>query len=370
VHALVVAAAGKHTTGVLVDDEDLAVHRDVVLVALEQLLGLERVVEVADKRGVDRLVEVVDAEQVLDLLDAGLEDADGALLLVDLVVALAGLQLPALQPLDDLGELDVPLRGLVGRAADDERRAGLVDEDRVDLVDDGEVVAALDQLLRAPGHVVAQVVEAELVVRAVGDVLGVLDPPLRGCHRREDAAGLDAEGTVDAAHQLGLVLGEVVVDRDDVDALAGEGVEVRRQRRDEGLALAGLHLGDVALVQGRPTHDLHVEVALAEGPLGRLADRGERLRQQVVEALAVGQPLLEDIRLVAQLLVGELLEVVLEGVDLGGDALEPFEDPPLAGTQQLLEDLGHAELLLTDELTTWSRDARHARASTRNTDLG
>jgi hypothetical protein len=38
---------------VLVDDEDLAVHDDVVLVALEELLGLDRVVEVADERGVD-----------------------------------------------------------------------------------------------------------------------------------------------------------------------------------------------------------------------------------------------------------------------------------------------------------------------------
>jgi hypothetical protein len=57
---------------VLVDDEDLTspFMDDVVLVALEQLLGLDGVVEVADERGVDRLVEVVDAEQVLDLLDA------------------------------------------------------------------------------------------------------------------------------------------------------------------------------------------------------------------------------------------------------------------------------------------------------------
>ena len=132
---------------------------------------------------------------------------------------------------------------------------------------------------------------------------------------------------MDAAHQLGLVLGEVVVDGDDVDALALERVEVGRQGRDERLALTGLHLGDVAQVQRGATHDLHVEVPLAEGALARLADRGERLGQEVVEGLAVGEPLAEDVGLVAQLLVGELLEVVLERVDLVGDALEPLEDP-------------------------------------------
>ena len=52
--------------GVLVDDEHLAVDDDVVLVALEQLLGLDRVVEEPDERGVHALVQVVDAEVVLD----------------------------------------------------------------------------------------------------------------------------------------------------------------------------------------------------------------------------------------------------------------------------------------------------------------
>jgi hypothetical protein len=49
------------------------------------------------------------------------------------------------------------------RAGDDQRRARLVDEDRVDFVDDAELVVALDLVLLARGHaVVAQVVEAEL----------------------------------------------------------------------------------------------------------------------------------------------------------------------------------------------------------------
>ena len=96
-----------------------------------------------------------------------------------------------------------------------------------------------------------------------------------------------------AAHPLGVVLGQVVVDGDDVHALARQRVEVRRQGRDQRLALTGLHLGDVAEVQRRAAHDLDVEVALAEHPLGGLADGRERLGHQVVEGLAVGEPLLE-----------------------------------------------------------------------------
>ena len=90
---------------------------------------------------------------------------------------------------------------------------------------------------------------------------------------------------MDPAHPFGLVLGEVVVDGDDVHAVAAQGVEVRRQRRDEGLALAGLHLRDVAEVQRGAAHDLDVERALAEDPPGRLPHRGEGLGHQVVEGL-------------------------------------------------------------------------------------
>ena len=234
-------------------------------------------------------------------VDAPLGDADGALALVDLVVVSPS----RLQQRRHPRELRVPAGALLGRTGDDQRRAGLVDEDRVDLVDDREVVAALHQVVDLPGHVVAQVVEAELVVRAVGDVGGVRLAPLGGRHLGQDHADGQAEEAVDAAHPLGVALGQVVVDRDQVHALAGERVEVGRQHRGEGLALTGLHLGDVAEVQRGAAHDLHVEVPLADGAHGRLAGHGERLGQQVVEGLAVGVALAELVGLGAQLGVGQ-----------------------------------------------------------------
>ena len=74
------------------------------------------------------------------------------------------------QPGDDLVDPVVLVGGVLGGAGDDERRARLVDEDGVHLVDDGEVQLALDVVLQPELHVVAQVVEAELVVLPVGDV--------------------------------------------------------------------------------------------------------------------------------------------------------------------------------------------------------
>ena len=66
-------------------------------------------------------------------------------------------------------------------------------------------------------------------------------------------------------------------------AATGHGIECRRQGRDEGLALAGLHLSDLALVEDHATHELNVEMAHPQVPAADLARRGEDLREGVVE---------------------------------------------------------------------------------------
>ena len=331
--------------GELVDDLDLAVLDDVVDVALVQLLGPQGGRQLVDVVGRQLVVEVVDAEGPLDLVDPGLEGDDGLLLLVDLVVGVAH------QDPDDAGELVIEGGGVLHLAADDERRAGLVDEDRVDLVDDGEGVAPLHHVLAGHGHVVAEVVEAELVVGAVGDVgpvgLALQERVLVGGQHHADG---EAQPLVDLAHPLGVAPGQVVVDGDEVHAPAAHAVEVDGQGGDEGLALAGLHLGDPAEVQGGPAHQLDVVVALADDPPGRLPDHREGLEQDVVEGvldlvgLGPGQLLAELHGLVAQLLVGEGLHLRLEGVDVRNKGAQRLELLALARTEDLGED-GHGTSL-------------------------
>ena len=91
------------------------------------------------------------------------------------------------------------------------------------------------------------------------------------------------EAVEDRPHPLRVALGEVVVDGDDVDASPGHRVERGRERRDERLALAGLHLRDAALVQDDAAHQLDVERAHLELAAADLAGSREDVRQDVVE---------------------------------------------------------------------------------------
>ena len=80
-----------------------------------------------------------------------------------------------------------------------------------------------------------------------------------------------------------------------VDALAAQGVEVDGHGRGERLALAGLHLGDLTLVQGDTAHDLHVE-----GPHPVRLDVSRTTAYasgRMSSRLALAQPLAELVRL-------------------------------------------------------------------------
>ena len=218
----------------------------------------------------------------------------------------------ALEPARDARKVVVDLRRGLRLAGDDQRRPRLVDEDRVDLVDDRVRVTALDDAVEADGHVVAQVVEAELRVRPVGDVGVVGSLALCERHHVLDEGDGHAEALEDAAVPLRVALRQVVVDGDQVHAGVGERVQVEGETGDERLALARLHLRDVALVEDDAAHQLDVEHPLVGIAQARLAHRRERLEQQLLERLAVLEPLAELGRLAAQLLVRERLEIGLE----------------------------------------------------------
>ena len=123
------------------------------------------------------------------------------------------------------------------------------------------MVLSLDQVLEAYGHVVAQVIETELIVGSECDVAVVGLAPLGGVGvMLVDAVHGKAMELVQGAHPLGVTLGEVVIDGDHVDSLACEGVEEYGKGSYEGLSLTGRHLGDLSLVEDNAADELHVVV--------------------------------------------------------------------------------------------------------------
>src|SRR5258708_3815958 len=130
---------------------------------------------------------------------------------------------------DDFVDLEIFVSGFFGWAGDDEWGARFVDQDGIDFIDDGEVMAALHAVSEIVLHVVAKVVEAEFVVGAVSDVGPVGGATLLVIEVVHDYADGEAEGAIERAHPFGVAAGEVIVYGDDVHAAASQSVQSRWQ---------------------------------------------------------------------------------------------------------------------------------------------
>ena len=150
----------------------------------------------------------------------------------------------------------------VGRwAGNDQRRSGIVNQNGVYLIHNGEVVAALHQFFRQSGHVVPQVIKTKFVVGAERNVrsIGVASGIGIGLVLVYAVNSKSVE-LVQRTHPFSVALGQVVVHGNQVHAKTGQRIEVDGQGGNEGLALACGHFRDAAQVKNRATDQLHVVV--------------------------------------------------------------------------------------------------------------
>ena len=76
--------------------------------------------------------------------------------------------------------------------------------------------------------------------------------------------------------------GQVVVERQDVNSLSGQGVKIGGKDGRQGLALPCRKLGDLSAGHGKSGDELGVERVEAQNATGRLPDEGECLDEPVV----------------------------------------------------------------------------------------
>ncbi len=179
------------------------------------------------------------------------------------------------------------------------------------------MVRPLTDVLRIVFEMVTEVIESELVVRAVGDVgrIGFLarDRTQELMYDLEgteliafliecglvlhvcgviyigtvgiDDADRETQGGIYLPHPDRIAAREIIVHRDDVDAFCGERVQERRQGRDERLAFAGAHLRDGPVMEDEAADELDIEMPLIERTHRCLAYGRERLGQEIIERL-------------------------------------------------------------------------------------
>ena len=117
-----------------------------------------------------------------------------------------------------------------------------------DEFDDGEIEFALGHFFDPEFHIVPQIIEAEFVVCPIGNVAGVGLLTVFVFQPVNDASDGQAQEFVNFTHPLRIASGEVVIYRDDMNTVTGQGVQVNRQGGDKGFPFAGSHFRNAALM--------------------------------------------------------------------------------------------------------------------------
>ena len=218
--------------------------------------------------------------------------------------------LAGLEPADDVG--DVSLRGCTrNRTGEDERNQRFVDKHTVRLVDNGDVGPELDGILPADDELIAQHVEADLINRAVDDIRFVGGDALLAGGFLGDERHTEAEELHERAYPRGIALGEVIVDGDEVHALAFEREARGCHRPYQCFALAGGHVDDVAVKEPQRRLGLDGKRREPNGAGGGDRQGGQKRRLDVHVLTCV----------LGELRVAQSSEIVRHGCRLGHNLL-------------------------------------------------
>ena len=172
-------------------------------------------------------------------------------------------------------------------------------------------------------HVVAQIVKAELVVGAVGDI-GCIGGPagvVVGAFMGHKAHG-KAQKTIGFAHPLTVAAGQIIVYGNHVYALAGKGIQIHGQCGHQRFAFTGLHFGNAAAVQRNAANDLHREGLHAQHAPVSFAANGKSFGQKIVQRFALGQTLAEFTGFGLQLIIGKRGHGFIQRQHLVGDGAD------------------------------------------------
>ena len=138
-------------------------------------------------------------------------------------------------------------------------------------------------------------------------------------------------------HPLGITLGQVVIHRYDVNALALQRVQIRRECGYKCLTFTCTHLGDTSLVQQYTTDQLYTIVLHIENAGSGFSYNCESLHQQIVQCLAIRKALLELGGLRAKFLVRLALHFLVKCFYLIHQRVDFFEFSFAVGSEYLFD---------------------------------
>ena len=345
------------TSGKFIDDQYLVIFYHIILVTEHQIMGPQCQNDVVLDLQVLRICEVINMEESLNLLHTCCGQVDDLILFIDDKVS--GLFLYHTHNSIHLGQFLyiitalhltcqqithlVQRCGLAALSGNDQRGSRFIDQYGVHLIDDGIMQSTQNQLFLVNNHVITQIIKSQFVVGNISDITLVSFLSLLGGHAVQYHADLQSQELMYLTHPLRITLRQIVIDGNDMDALAFQSIQISRKGRHQRLTFTGTHLCDTSLMQDDTTDQLYSVVLHVQNTLCSLSYGCISLRKQIVQSLSLGQTLLVLLGLTTQFLIGKCLHCRAECLDF---VYQRFNTLQFSGTVRAKYLLNNAHFFL------------------------
>ena len=166
----------------------------------------------------------------------------------------------------------IQLSGFTALTGNDQRSTCLIDQNGVNLVDDTVVKVTLYQLLLVDNHVITKVIESKLIIGNISNITVISCAALFRLHVIQNNTNGQAKESVNLSHLISITFRKVIIDCDNVNTFAFQGIQIGWQCSYKGLTFTSFHLGNTTLVKYDSTDELYFEMLHSQYSLGSLTD--------------------------------------------------------------------------------------------------
>ena len=322
-----IPAARHNTSGKLIDNHNLSLSGNhIVLIFEHQVVSPQGKNNIVLYFKILRISQIINMEEFLHFFYAVFGQIDGFFLFIDDEVS--GLLNLFSHNRIHFGEFSacftalqltgkniaglIQLCRLAALAGNNQRRSGLIDQNRVNLVDDGKMKSSLYKLLLVNNHIIPQVVKSQLVVCHISNIAVISCAAFRLIHAVQHNAHSKPKEFVYFSHPFSVTFCQIIIDSDDMNAVPFQSVQICRKSRHKSLSFSCLHLGNSSLMKNNSADQLYSVVTHAQTPEGRFADSRIRFRQKIIQRFSFFQAFLKFSCLSSEFFIRQRLHLRLQ----------------------------------------------------------
>ena len=151
---------------------------------------------------------------------------------------------------------------------------------------------SLYKLLFIDNHVITKIIKSKFIIGYISDVRTICSTALFRLHVIQYNTYGQPQELMYFAHPLSITLCQIVIDCNDVHALAFQGIQICRQCGYQCLTFTCLHLSNTSLMQDNTTDQLYPVMLHTQYTLGSFTYSGKSLRQKIIQCGSLFQAFL------------------------------------------------------------------------------